>query len=151
MFDFLQHMQKSCSSFLVDWRTTQPFPPGFILVRTILRGCLVEVYTSPEVSVNRGPTHTKRFWRFGRQRHQRWVCTAQSFCPWMKLASLHWPNSMPMQKIKTCLIFWTLMLGVNGSLSTNLQCKLNPNVTQIYQPMTDQGVANSALLIGFHN
>ena len=43
--------------------------------------------------------------------------------------------------------------SIEDSFSTkhNLQRKLNPNVTQIYQPMTDQGVANSALLIGFHN
>ncbi len=33
----------------------------------------------------------------------------------------------------------------------NLQRKLKPNMTQINQPMTDGGVANSALLIGFHN
>ncbi len=39
------------------------------------------------------------------------------------------------------------------SLSTkrNLQRKLNPNVTQISQPMTVGGVANSPLFIGFQN
>ena len=39
------------------------------------------------------------------------------------------------------------------SLSTKrkLQRKLKPNVTEILWPMTDEGVANSAHLIGFHN
>ncbi len=39
------------------------------------------------------------------------------------------------------------------SLNTkrNLQRKLNPDITQISQPMTDGGVVNSPLLIGFHN
>ena len=44
-------------------------------------------------------------------------------------------------------------LQAMDSLSTKckLQRKLKPNVTQISQPMTDGGVANSTLLIGFHN
>ena len=39
------------------------------------------------------------------------------------------------------------------SLSTKryLQRKLKPNVTSKSEPMTDRGVANSPLLIGFHN
>ncbi len=37
------------------------------------------------------------------------------------------------------------------SIKRKLQRKLKPNVTQISQPMTDGGVANFALLIGFHN
>ena len=38
------------------------------------------------------------------------------------------------------------------STKRNLQVyNLKPNVTQINQPMTDGGVANSALLTGFHN
>ena len=37
------------------------------------------------------------------------------------------------------------------STKCNLQRKLKPNVTWMDQPMTDRGVANSPLLIGFHN
>ncbi len=43
--------------------------------------------------------------------------------------------------------------SARDSLSTkrDLQRKLKPNVTQISQPMTDGGVANSPLFIGFQN
>ncbi len=52
-----------------------------------------------------------------------------------------------------CFLEHCVLSDILDSLSTkrNLQRKFNPNVTQISQPMTDGGVANSPLFIGFQN
>ena len=59
------------------------------------------------------------------------------------------------QLISRCQVTQCHWLGTMDSLSLStkhkLQRKLKPNVTQISQPMTDEGVANSPLMIGFHN